>query len=160
MANNHGGARTPRNPAPVSGPGQLSRRTDGGAAQQTPAYISGGNYGDGQELMDLQQSAPMAAAPSIQATAPRRVSANANGAPGAAASPLFSPTQRPDEPITAGAPIGPGAGPDPQPSMNDMTSDDIRKMATMIPALEEAANSDFGTDSFRRFVQYMKSVSG
>ena len=26
----HGGKRTPGNPAPVSGPGQLSQRTDGG----------------------------------------------------------------------------------------------------------------------------------
>lgn len=113
MANTHGGARTPRNPAPVSGPGQLSRRTDGGPAQQTPAYIAGGDYGDGQDMMDLQQSAPMAAALPLQATAPRRVSAKANGAPGAAATPLMSPTQRPDEPITAGAPFGPGPGPDP-----------------------------------------------
>lgn len=112
LANGHGGSRTPNNPAPVSGPGQLSRRTDGGPASQTPAYIAGGNYGDGQELMDLQGSAPMAATPSIQATAPRRVSANANGASGVAATPLFSPTQRPDEPITAGAPFGPGPGSD------------------------------------------------
>lgn len=110
MANNHGGARTPSNPAPVSGPGQLSRRTDGGPASQSPAYISGGDYGDGQDLMDLQSSAPMAATPSNQAAAPRRVSAKANGASGVAATPLFAPTQRPDEPITAGAPFGPGPG--------------------------------------------------
>lgn len=115
MANNHGGPRTPSNPAPVSGPGQLSRRTDGGPASQSPAYISGGNYGDGQDLMDLQSSAPMAATPSNQAAAPRRVSAKANGASGVAATPLFAPTQRPDEPITAGAPFGPGPGPDAMP---------------------------------------------
>ena len=29
----HGGKRTPGNPAPVSGPGQLSQRTDGGPQQ-------------------------------------------------------------------------------------------------------------------------------
>jgi hypothetical protein len=29
MANGHGGPRTPANPAPVSGPGALSKRTDG-----------------------------------------------------------------------------------------------------------------------------------
>jgi hypothetical protein len=32
--------------------------------------------------------------------------------------PLFAPTERPDEPITAGAPFGPGPGPGPQPTVS------------------------------------------
>ena len=59
MANGHGGDRVPANPAPVSGPGAMSRRTDGQGAR----YMSGGQYGEGQELMDLQTSAPMSKAP-------------------------------------------------------------------------------------------------
>ena len=39
-----GGYRAPSNPAPVSGPGALSQRTDGGATQPA-TYISGLPYG-------------------------------------------------------------------------------------------------------------------
>ena len=41
----HGGYRTPSNPAPVSGPGSLSQRTDGGP-RQVQAEMSGMPYGE------------------------------------------------------------------------------------------------------------------
>ena len=114
MANGHGGDRVPANPAPVSGPGAMSRRTDGQGAR----YMSGGQYGEGQELMDLQTSAPMSKAPAQ----PRMRQGRPAGQiveEGARPTPLFAPTERPDEPITAGAPFGPGPGPssaaDPRP---------------------------------------------
>lgn len=107
MAEGHGGYRRPTNPAPVSGPGAMSQRTDGQGAQ----YMAGGQYGEGQEMMDLQTSAPMSKAPA--AAPPRPSSPGARGAmpAGPGVTPLFAPTQRPDEPITAGAPFGPGPGP-------------------------------------------------
>jgi len=107
MAEQHGGARTPRNPAPVSGPGQLSRRTDGGP-QQTTVPMTGMAYGENADFNDIQSAAPMAAAPSVSNTRTRNTSPTGQRA---AATPLFSPTQRPDEPVTAGAPFGPGPGP-------------------------------------------------
>ena len=101
----HGGMRRPANPAPVSGPGAMSQRTDGGPAK--PTYVSGMPYGEGQDFYDLQSSAPLGA----EAAKPRRArGASQGGVP--LPTPLFSPTQRPDEPVTAGAPIGPGAGPE------------------------------------------------
>ena len=99
MANGHGGKRTPRNPAPVSGPGALSRRTDGQAAQ----YVSGLPYGEGQDFYELQQQAPMAA--SGNAPRPSRATGSA---PMTTPTPLYSPTERPDEPVTSGAAYGPG----------------------------------------------------
>jgi hypothetical protein len=105
MAEGHGGMRRPSNPAPVSGPGALSRRTDGQGAR----YIAGGEYGEGQEMMDLQTSAPMAKSPEVRPR--RRAAAPPAVEMGPAPTPLFAPTQRPDEPITAGAPFGPGPGP-------------------------------------------------
>ena len=60
MAEQQGGYRRPSSPAPVSGPGALSRRTDGQGAR----YMAGGEYGEGQEMMELQTSAPMSQAPS------------------------------------------------------------------------------------------------
>ena len=106
MANGHGGDRVPANPAPVSGPGAMSRRTDGQGAR----YMSGGQYGEGQELMDLQTSAPMSKAPAQPRMRQGR-SAGQAVQEGARPTPLFAPTERPDEPITAGAPFGPGPGP-------------------------------------------------
>ena len=105
MAEGHGGMRRPTNPAPVSGPGALSRRTDGQGAQ----YMAGGEYGEGQEMMDLQTSAPMAKSPEVRprARSGRQVVSEEMARP----TPLFAPTERPDEPITAGAPFGPGPGP-------------------------------------------------
>jgi hypothetical protein len=108
-SNTHGGYRQPANPAPVSGPGRMARRTDGGPGQQTTTPMTGMGYGENADFNDIQSAAPLAAAP----TAPNARSRNKvpAGQSGAAAAPLFSPTQRPDEPVTAGAPVGPGPGP-------------------------------------------------
>lgn len=104
MAEGHGGMRRPASPAPVSGPGALSQRTDGQGAR----YIAGGEYGEGQEMMDLQTSAPMSKAPAAPRPRTGRQVVSEEMAP---PTPLFAPTERPDEPITAGAPFGPGPGP-------------------------------------------------
>ena len=111
----HGGKRTPDNPAPVSGPGQLSQRTDGGP-QQVQTDVSGMPYGENQELEELQSAAPMSASPTARSPRARSRQASRAGraAGGMGASPLMAPTQRPDEPVTAGAPVGPGAGPAPR----------------------------------------------
>ena len=89
-----GGMRTPNNPAPVSGPGALSKRTDGGPTQAA-TYMSGLPYGQGQQNYDNQVAAPMAGNPIPQMEMP---------------TPLTAPTSRPNEPITAGVNIGDGPG--------------------------------------------------
>jgi hypothetical protein len=106
MANGHGGSRTPSNPAPVSGPGAMSQRTDGGPTQSA-RYMAGGDYGDGEAMMDLQRSAPMAASPAPQTQA----QSASGGQPRAVPTPIHAPTERPNEPVTAGNPGGPGPGP-------------------------------------------------
>jgi len=90
-----GGYQAPKNPAPVSGPGALSKRTDGGPTQ--PAmYISGLPYGQGQETYDQQTAAPMAGNPElVQQQLPNIVGLN-------------EPTQFPEEPISFGADWGAG----------------------------------------------------
>lgn len=148
MADGHGGARTPRNPAPVSGPGRLSKRTDG----QTTVPMTGMAYGENADFNEIQSSAPMAAAPSMRAGA---VEASA---PRAEATPLFAPTARPDEPITAGAPFGPGDMPQQGPNLSQMSREEAQILVDSLPVLEAAANSEYGTDSFRRFVRYVRSV--
>lgn len=89
-----GGYRKPSNPAPVSGPGSLSQRTDGGPTQPA-TYIPGLPYGQGQETYNNQVAAPMAGNPIPQMEMP---------------TPLSAPTSRPNEPITSGVNRGEGPG--------------------------------------------------
>lgn len=94
-----GGYRKPANPAPVSGPGAMSRRTDG---KQPVMNIGGGAYGESQNLRQIQGGAPMAQTKS--STSVKKVTP-----PAKKVTPLFSPTERPNEPLTEGMPFGPGA---------------------------------------------------
>ena len=89
-----GGYRKPNNPAPISGPGALSQRTDGNGTQPA-TYVPGLPYGQGQETYNNQVAAPMAGNPIPQMEMP---------------TPLMAPTARPNEPITAGVNIGDGPG--------------------------------------------------
>ena len=77
---------------PVSAPGAASTRTDLDATQgATP--IPSAFYGDAVETSALQTAAPMYAKPRPKLPTP-----------------LFAPSQRPSEPITAGVDVGPGVG--------------------------------------------------
>ena len=96
-----GGYRKPNNPAPVSGPGSLSQRTDGGPTQPA-TYIPGLPQGQGQETYNNQVAAPMAGNPIPQMEMP---------------TPLMAPTARPNEPITSGVDIGAGPGSEAKPRL-------------------------------------------
>jgi hypothetical protein len=96
MAEQQGGYRQPANPAPASGPGALSQRTDGSPTQPA-TYISGLPYGQGQQTYDNQVAAPMAGN-----TVPQMAGMNLTS--------LSDPTQFPDEPGTAGIDMGLGVG--------------------------------------------------
>lgn len=95
--------------APVSGPGRLARRTDRSPSQKI-RELPDAAYGDAKEFNDLQKQAPLQNSPQPTAL----------GAPGTAPGkmplssviPLNAPTQRPDEPVTAGSNFGPGPGPE------------------------------------------------
>lgn len=102
-----GGYQRPTSPAPVSGPGALSQRTDGGPAhQQSAKYISGLPYGQGQEMMNIQSSAPMEAS----APTPAPSLATQTVAEPAPVIPLLAPDQNPEEPVTSGVDAGLGPG--------------------------------------------------
>ena len=103
-----GGYQPPAHPAPVSGPGALSARTDGGPGQPV-RNLSDAQYGENAAYVTQQQGAPVAG------TSPR-----GGGGPGGATNPaaqtaqagFADPSARPDEPVTAGAALGPGPGMD------------------------------------------------
>jgi hypothetical protein len=100
-----GGYRKPSMPAPVSGPGRLSRRTDG-TPQQTTQRMTGMGYGENADYNDIQSSAPLAATPPLSRESRSRGTRQPQ--PGPQAMPVMAPTTRPMEPVTAGASFGPG----------------------------------------------------
>jgi hypothetical protein len=85
----------------VSGPGPYAKRTDLSYQSQS--------YGDGVAYDAAKSGAPLERAPKspMLSQAPQ-VPAGRMPAPSGIG--LFEPTQRPDEPITQGVNIGPGAG--------------------------------------------------
>ena len=94
MAENRGGFRPTapqNNPANVSGTGGA-----GQSGTQAAKYIPGLPYGQGQETMTQQMSAPMAGSPAAPKLPPT--------------TPLFAPTERPNEPVTSGMDFGAGPG--------------------------------------------------
>lgn len=93
--------RTNTEAMPVSGPGRLSQRTD--------MIPSGGAYGERKAMMETIAAGNRA----TPAQPVQKVTA------------LFAPTEMPQEPVTAGNPLGAGPGPEmldlPKRSFNPVT---------------------------------------
>jgi hypothetical protein len=101
------------------------------SASQAAQYIPQQEWGGASELMDIQQSAPMAAAPGIE-------SSGMAMAPGTAAAPqeiisLGAASQRPDEPITFGANAGPGPGMEALGLPNQTATSTIQILEQLLP---------------------------
>lgn len=102
----------------VSGIGKDAKRTDLNVSQQPTRYISGMEYGQGQETLNQQQGAPMAGAVPMPAM-PEIVQ-------------LGAPTQFPDEPISSGASWGAGPG----------LSSVVAQPPSLLSAVEKALQTD------------------
>lgn len=145
MSESWGGARTPSNPAVVSGPGAMSARTDGGVLDPDSP-----EYGEGVEMQNLQMDAPMAGAGG---------GPGGGGFAGLDASgivPLNAPGQM-GLPVTAGAASGPGPGPEALGLPMDPLDEEKADAAALDPALVQvllaATTRSDATPSFRRAVR-------
>ena len=144
-----GGPRTPSQPAPVSGPGALSRRTDG----QPTRDVTGLPYGDNAELRTQQGAAPMAGSnPAVGQGQPQGPQV-----PLTQMSPdLYAPTDRPNEPLTAGSPFGDGRTPEgPGRLPPGPTSE---RVGNALPILIRAAEQPYASPELRQVVAYLRSV--
>lgn len=142
-----GGYRTPTNPAPVSGPGALSRRTDGQAVRP----VTGLPYGENQDLNTQQAAAPMAGTTAGQPVPP--LVALPSMTPD-----LYAPSDRPDEPVTAGASVGPGGGPEILGPPRMPAGPTQQRLAGLMPVLARAAEQPYASDELRAVVSYLRSV--
>lgn len=149
-----GGYQKPSSPAPVSGPGRLSKRTDGKQPVRSPGGMA---YGENQDFVDIQSAAPMAANRPPQTQGQR--AASQPGAP--LPTPLGAPTQRPDEPVTSGNPRGPGVGPEALrfgSSPSGPMSRDMQTIKNYLPDLEVAMSFKGAPDTFRALVNYLRNA--
>ena len=85
--------------AGASGPGKFSKRTD--------MALGSTSYGEGAETAALNTGAPKSKTRGIADDVGGRPSNPIAQAP---VTPLFAPSERPNEPITNGIDVGPGAG--------------------------------------------------
>lgn len=149
----------PQNPAGVSGPGPLSKRTDGGPAQALKD-LPDAKYGENSQFQALQQGASLSASPSPQGQA-QPFDANSlppNPAAGQVV-PLSAPTGRPNEPVTSGAALGAGPGTSAlggQPAQ--VASQDMGKISQSMPLFEMMANMPDASPSTRLFVNLVKGA--
>jgi hypothetical protein len=133
------------------------RGGNGQSGTQAAKYVPDLPYGEGQALMETQQASPLAAAPSIEQ------SGMPSGLASAAASQpltrLDAQTTRPDEPVTAGAPMGAGPGMEVLglPNNAALMNQDVQNMAKYIPYLESVANQPESSNAVRLLVRYLKS---
>lgn len=146
-----GGYRQPGNPAPVSGPGALSKRTDGGPAQPVRAP-SGGKYGERQELEQMQQAAPVSASPGGDVGAPQMADLTADLVG------FDAPTQEPDTPVTAGAAMGEGPGLEAL-GLPNAPDQDMRRLVMYLPVFEHMANQPGSSKSARNLVRQLKGMA-
>lgn len=148
-----GGYRQPSNPAPVSGPGALSRRTDGPQGGGQPVRApSGGAYGERQELEQLQQGAALSATPGgdVGAPTPADVTEGLIG--------FGEPSQMPDEPVTAGAALGAGPGLEAL-GLPNQPSEDAKQLIKYLPTLEHMANQPGASKAARNLVRALKGMA-
>src|SRR5690348_7314936 len=108
-------------------------------------------YGEQATFQADQQGAPMGSP-----ATPGGLSAG--GAGGAGLIGLDAPSTRPDEPVTAGSPLGPGIGPEaiglgPQ----AVEAEDLDRLRRYLPALVEMANRPDATASLRNYVRLLRA---
>jgi len=110
-----GGYHPPASPAPVSGPGALSQRTDA-----PPLAVSGLAYGSNGPLNQQMSGLPNGQAPNVP---PMNPPGGPQSPSGAQILPPSAPTTLPNQPISHGAPFGPG--PNSVPGQQPYTLTDI-----------------------------------
>ena len=143
-----GGYRKPGKPAPVSGPGALSRRTDGRVAE-------GFAYGMNKQINEQAASAPMAKAPQPR---PASASKMMSASPLPPVTPITAETMDPNDPITNGVPVGPGANSIPGLPSGPTEDPDINMIRDYYPMLEFWASQPGTSQATKDYVQYLRTI--
>ena len=140
----HGGYRKPQNPAPVSGPGAHSKRTDG---RQPIVDLPNADYGENATFREAQKGAAVAQTPPA--------AQGAGGLDLSSVIPITAASGRPDLPATDGADAGAGANSSALGLSQSPMAADAQHFAQYMPALMAVAddpNTPPGTRAWVRTV--------
>lgn len=151
MAENRGGDRptAPQNNYAVSANGGA-----GNSGKQPVRYAQG--IDNAEDFVAQQGSAPMNKSGVDVPTG--RGGAGAPVMP--EITPLTAPTSYPNEPVSNGAPMGPGAGPEvlSTPSiLNMQNNEDIQRIAAYLPIYARIAEQPTTSNATRNFYRWLRS---
>lgn len=133
---------------PVSGPGQFSQRTDK-AVTNANTTLPNAAYGENKDYQDLKSAAPMATDGGAIASSFGSLFGN----PSANVVGLNEDSSMPDVPVTDGAALGPGQGPE---ALSSSQSQSNQYLASYMIALEFMANQPGSSDAARNLVRVLK----
>lgn len=95
------------------------------------------HYGDRTAQLAAQRAIPMASPPSAPAPAPPATASRPLAPPPGSFGDILRPTEHPDEPVTAGAALGPGPGPEAiGGGPGDVVADRLRQLYMLEPTEE------------------------
>lgn len=134
---------------PTPGPGKFSKRTDKTVSEANRDLPNAG-YGEQAAYQEQMQAAPMASAPPAGASF-----VDLFGDPSSSVVGFDSESTRPDEPVTAGAPLGPGPGAESLGLPQDATIDRLR---AYLPALQYMADNG-NSDAARNIVRKIQAMT-
>jgi hypothetical protein len=141
----------------VSGIGSKSKRTDQNPSKQAMRYYAGGKYGEGKQLLEQQQGAPLAG--KVVQPKPKKSTPIFSQI-----TPLLAPTERPNEAPEVGMPFGEGPGPT-EVGLNIASGrpesprkQDLQRLTQYLPIIENAANQEGAPLTLNNFVKYLRSL--
>lgn len=135
--------------AGAAGPGKFAVRTDG---LNLPSQA----YGEGVQTAAIKAGAPLAKTPDVRGATPTEVRQAARGAQ---VTPLFAPTERPNEPVTTGIALGAGAGPEVLGANQMPAEDDVNFRASIqsyMPVLSYVASLPSTSPETRKAIRQLK----
>ena len=160
-----GGYQNPEPPAAVSGPGAFSQRTDGQPGttpKQAQRYVGGGEYGTNKAFNEeVVSQAPMAAAPTAEAAGAANPMSAMQSMSAADIPDLFAPTERPNEPATAGVDFGEGPGSEVLQYKKDQalaTDADRQRAMDVLRLLESVSDRGDVSHATRQMVRRLRGV--
>jgi hypothetical protein len=154
--------RTGRGGSRQGQPGKsYSNRTDLNSNKQAVTVAPNQTYGEGAAQARAQQAVPLPKAGGLPSLGSGSGSPPAPVPPGpvpGALGPLNRPTERPGEPITAGLPMGPGAGPEALSAPRDFDAEDLVALKPLMPSLLALADLPGATNATRNFVRRLRGA--
>jgi hypothetical protein len=136
----------------VSGPGPQAKRTDIGDVQKT-RDLPNADYGEQQQYQAQQAGAPLAADQGGQQNFGGMDAAHQAALQ--QITPLSAPTQRPGEPVTAGAASGPGPN---SMGLPNMPQQDMQQLQAYLPVFQFMAGQQGSSWALRNLVRQIKAA--